>query len=51
MKEDEMGGERSKHDTNKNAYSISIRKLERKRPLLRPEHRWEDNIKMDIKEI
>jgi hypothetical protein len=24
---------------------------ERKRPLGRPKHRWEDNIKMDMREI
>ena len=26
-------------------------KPEGKRPLVRPRHRWEDNIKMDLKEI
>jgi hypothetical protein len=28
-----------------------LRKPERKRPLGRPRHRWEDTIKMDIKKI
>jgi hypothetical protein len=28
-----------------------MRKLEGKRPLGRCRHKWEDNIKMDIKEI
>jgi hypothetical protein len=31
----------------RNAYGV----LEGKRPLGRPRHRWEDNIKMDLKEI
>ena len=26
-------------------------KLEGKRPLRRPRHSWEDNIKMDLKEV
>jgi len=33
----------------RNAYKILISKLER-RPLGRPRQRWEDNIKMDLKE-
>ena len=32
-------------------YSVSVRKHERKRPLGRRRRRWEDNIKMDLKEI
>jgi hypothetical protein len=28
-----------------------VGKSERKRPLGRPRRRWEDNIKMDIKEV
>jgi hypothetical protein len=33
------------------AYNIVIGKPEGRRPLGRPRHRWEDNIKMDIREI
>jgi hypothetical protein len=33
------------------AHKILIGKPEGKRPLGRPRHRWEDNIKMDIREI
>jgi hypothetical protein len=29
------------------AYKNLVRKREEKRPLRRPTHRWEDNIKMD----
>jgi len=32
-------------------YKILVRKPEGKRPLGRPRHRWEDNIKMYLKEI
>jgi hypothetical protein len=34
-----------------NPYSILVGKSERKRPLGRPRHRWDDNIKMDLREI
>jgi hypothetical protein len=35
----------------RNTYKILIAEPERKRPLGRPRHRWEDNIKMVHKEI
>jgi hypothetical protein len=35
----------------RNAYTILVGKPERKRPLGRPKHRWEDNIKMDLRGI
>jgi hypothetical protein len=31
-----------------NAYRILVGKPEEKRPLGRPRHGWEDNIKMDL---
>jgi hypothetical protein len=34
-----------------NAYRILVGKPEVKRPLGRPRCRWEDNIKMDLREI
>jgi hypothetical protein len=34
-----------------NAYRILVGKPEGKRPLGRPRCRWEDNIKMDLREI
>jgi hypothetical protein len=34
----------------RNAYQVLVGKLERKRPLGRPMHRWEDNIKKNNKE-
>jgi hypothetical protein len=33
----------------RNAYKILVGKPERKRILGRPKHRWEDNIRMDLK--
>jgi hypothetical protein len=35
----------------RNSYRILVGKPEGKRPLGRPRHRWEDNIKMDLTEI
>ena len=35
----------------KNAYSVLAGKPEGKRLLQRPQHRWENNIKMDLSEI
>jgi hypothetical protein len=35
----------------RDAYNISVGRPEWKRPLGRPRHRWEDNIKMDLREI
>jgi len=32
-------------------YRILVGKPDRKRPLGRPRHRWEDNIKMDLQEV
>jgi hypothetical protein len=30
---------------------VLVTKPEGKRPLVRPRHRWEDNIKMDLQEV
>jgi hypothetical protein len=40
-----MGGEK------RNAYRILVGKAEGKRPLGKPRCRWEDNIKIDLREI
>jgi hypothetical protein len=34
-----------------NSYKILVGKPEGKKPLGRPRHRWEDNIRMDLREI
>jgi hypothetical protein len=35
----------------RNAYKILVGQPERKRRHGRPKHRWEDNIRMDLKKI
>jgi hypothetical protein len=35
----------------RNAYKILVGKPEGKRPVGTPRHRWEDNIRMDLREI
>jgi hypothetical protein len=35
----------------RNVYRILVGKAEGKRPLERPRRRWEDGIKMDLREI
>ena len=35
----------------RNEYRVLVGKPESKRPLGRPRHRWEDNIKMDLREV
>jgi hypothetical protein len=32
-------------------YRVMVGKAEGKRPLRRPRHRWEDDIKMDLQEV
>jgi len=35
----------------KGVYRVLVGKLEGKRPLGRPRHRWVDNIRMDLREV
>ena len=35
----------------RNAYKVLVGKPESKRPFGRPRRRWEDNIKMDVREV
>jgi hypothetical protein len=35
----------------RNAYNILIGKLKEKRPLRRPRHRWDNNIRMGLREV
>jgi hypothetical protein len=46
-----MGGACSAHGEMRNAYKSLVGKIEGKRPLGRPRRRWEDNIKIRIREI
>ena len=38
-------------EQSRNAYRVLEEKPEGKRPLERPRRRWEDNIKMDLREM
>ena len=38
-------------EQSRNAYRVLVGKPEGKRPLGRRRHRWEDNIKMDLREV
>jgi hypothetical protein len=46
-----MDGAWGMNGEKRNAYRILVGKPEGKRPLGRPRHRWEDNIKMVLREI
>ena len=46
-----MGGACGTYGEKRNAYMVLLVKHERKRPFGRPERRWDDNIKMDLREI
>jgi hypothetical protein len=39
------------HAWERKVYKVLVGKSERKRPLGRPSRRWEDGIRMDLKEI
>ncbi|KAJ4451930.1 hypothetical protein ANN_03411 [Periplaneta americana] len=45
----EMG--RARTGESRNAYRVLVGRPEGKRPLGRPRRRWEDNIKMDLREV
>jgi hypothetical protein len=51
VKEDERAGHVARRGEKRNVYRILVRKPEGKRPLGRTRRRWEDNIKMDLREI
>ena len=44
-------GHVARMEQSRNAYRVLVGKREEKRPLGRLRHRWEDNIKMDLKEV
>ena len=46
-----MGRTCTHMEQSKNAYRVLMGKPESKRPLGRPRHTWEDNIKMDLREV
>ena len=38
-------------ELSRNVYRVLVGRYEEKRPLGRPKRRWEDNIKMDLREV
>jgi len=46
-----MDGECSAYGGEGGVYRLLVGKPEGRRPLGRPRHRWEDNIKMDLQEV
>ena len=46
-----MGGHIACVGESRGVYRVLVGKRDGKRPLVRPMHRWGDNIKMDLKEV
>ena len=46
-----MGGPRSTYGYRRDAYRVLVGPPVGKRPLGKPRLRWEDNIKMDLREV
>ena len=46
-----MGGSCRTYGVRRGVYRVLVGKPEGKRPLRRPRHRWEDNMKMDLQEV
>jgi hypothetical protein len=46
-----VGGTCGTHGGGTGVYKVSTGRTERNRPLGRPRRRWEDNIKLDLREI
>ena len=44
-------GHVARKGARRGVYRVLMGKLEGKRPLGRPRHRWEDSIKMDLQEV
>jgi hypothetical protein len=47
----EVGGTCGSHGGERNVQRVLVGKPEGKRPLGRPRRRWEDGIRMDLKEM
>ena len=46
-----MGRHVARMEQSRNAYIVLVGKPESKRPLGRPRRRWENNIKIDLREV
>jgi len=51
IKKNEMGGHVAHMGEGRGAYRVLVGNPEGRRPLGRPRRRWEDNIRMDLREV
>ena len=51
LKSRQQMGHVARMEQSRNAYRVLVGKPEGKRPLGKPRGRWEDNIKMDLREV
>ena len=51
FEKNEMGGACSTYGDTRGVYRVLVGKHDGKRPLGKPRHRWEDNIKMDLQKV
>jgi hypothetical protein len=51
MKGDEMAGHVTRMVEGRGVYRVLVGRPEGKRPLRRPRRRWDDNIKLDLREL
>jgi len=51
LSKNEIGGHVARTVEKRGVYRVLVGKLEGKRPLGRPRHQLEDNIKMDLQEV
>jgi hypothetical protein len=51
IKENEVGGACGTHGRGEKRVQVLVGKPEGKRPLERPRRKWEDEIRMDLREI
>ena len=46
-----MGRHEERMEQSRNAYRVFVEKHDEKRPLVRPRHRLEDNIRTNLREV
>ena len=51
IEKNEIGGHVARMGEGRGVHRVLVGKPEGKRPLGRPRHRWEGNIKMDLQEV
>jgi hypothetical protein len=51
IEKNEMGEAFRAYGEGRGVYRVSVGTPEGKRPVVRPRHRWEDNIKMNLQEV